>query len=217
MKLNGKEVRIVAPPTNTSRSTNYVEERGYVYLHHGDIYAISLSNRTSENNDASVKIDGKEIGTWRIAANSSGTIERPAEDRGCFTFYEIDSIEALQTDLVSVPKEDLGLVQVTFVPEKIEVPCRSGLPAIENYSGSKGLRGGRGQSIDPRIKRERGAGGTGLSGRSSQEFGFARPMELDPDRAVTVSLRLVAAKPSEPRALRAVGGPIANSVPPPVS
>jgi hypothetical protein len=235
MELNGKEVNIVVPLSSNRSTTNYLEEEGYVYLKHGDVYAISLANKINEENDVSIKIDGKEVGVWRLSANSSGRIERSIDDRGCFTFYELGSSEAVQTDLVSVPKEELGLIQVTFIPEKVS--RHPGVPAVDmdcSYRGSKGIsegfkggerggstdlsfqssRGGRGQSIDSGMRR--GAGGTGLSGRSNQEFGRALPMELDYDRAVIISLRLVAIKLNEPKPLRAVSSVIANHVPPPV-
>jgi hypothetical protein len=230
MQVNNKIAKIVPP---SLRTVGYTENKGYVYLHHGDVYAIQVGNKTNENNDVTIEIDGKEVGTWRLAAYASGVIERSADDRGCFTFYELESEEAIQTDLVSVNKEDLGLVKVTFIPEKQQ---HQGLPTIDMYSGSKSIGGmkgggrggstenlsyqsnryGSGQSADSRGM-TRGAGGTGLSGRSSQEFGRAQPMELDHDRTVVINLRLVAKPKNEPRPLRAVSRAISNEVPPPVN
>jgi hypothetical protein len=244
MYLEKKAVRIITPhDTRTQDALGnkelwcafaYREENGYVYLDHGDVYAIELTNDTHEKNDVTIEIDGKAVGTWRLNAKTTTTIERSADDRGLFTFYEIGSAEAIQTDLDSVPKEDLGLIKVTFIPEKSN---HMGIPVVEFYSGSKGIGGmkggdrggstenlsyqskryGSGQSADSSRGMTRGAGGTGLSGRSSQEFGRAQPMELDYDRTVIINLRLVAKPKNEPRPLRAVSRTISNEVPPPVN
>jgi hypothetical protein len=243
MYLEKKAVRIITPhDAATQKALDnkelwaafvYKEEDGYVYLDHGDVYVIELTNDTNEKNDVTIEIDGKEIGTWRLNPKTTGTIERSADDRGQFTFYEIGSTEAIQTDLGFVTKEDLGLIKVTFIPEK---PNHMGVPVVDFYSGSKGIGGmkgggrggstenlsyqsklyGSGQSADSRGI-TCGAGGTGLSGRSSQEFGHAQPMELDHDRTVVINLRLVAKPKNEPRPLRAVSHTISNDVPPPVN
>jgi hypothetical protein len=237
MRLGQKEVKLIRPGSGWSCNLYNEDENGYVSMEHGDVYAIELTNNTHENNDVTIEIDGKEIGTWRIGANITGIIERSTNDRGQFTFYELGSTEAIQTDLGSVTKEDLGLIKVTFIPEKPN-HMDIGIPVVDFYSGSKGIGGmkggggrggstenlsyqsnryGSGQSVDSSRGMTRGAGGTGLSGRSSQEFGHAQPMELDHDHTIVINLRLVAKPKNEPRPLRAVSRTISNDVPPPVN
>ena len=222
MQLNKKEVRIVAP--NTNYATNpYIEDgQGYVHMNHGDVYGIWLRNYTHEDNDVIIEIDGKEIGGWRLVAHQGATIEHPADDSGQFTFYEIGSHEAQKVGLTSIARSDLGLVKVTFIPEKIK---RREIPTIDtrSYSGAKGgdaMKGAFHESFSPAPRstlNTRSAGGTGLSGRSDQVFGTAGAIERDYDRQVIINLRLVAKPSDEPRPLRAVNSIVSNSVPPPVN
>lgn len=231
MRLSQKEVRIVAPRNHNRVANPYIEdEHGYVYMGHGDKYEIWLENSTSENNDVIIEIDGKEVGGWRLTPYQRATIERPADDSGQFTFYEIGSSEAQKIGLGSIARSDLGLVKITFIPEK---PHHHGIPAIDlqSYSGAKGggaMKGGDfhesftsgsrggGQSVDLNT-RTRSAGGTGLSGRSDQQFGRAGAIDRDYDRQVIINLRLVAKPSDEPRPLRAVNLTVSNLVPPPVN
>ena len=180
---------------------------GYVLLPHGDTYGLCLRNSHDNRCDARVEIDGKHQGTWRINANGSITIDRPAHDDGLFTFYKANSAEGSQIGL-EVGDSNLGLVKVTFTPEKTRsfesgwggvVQGRAG--GASAYSdGSKGL-GSRGFS----------AGGTGLSGQSSQQFGTAAEMDLDYSKSTTIHLRLVV-RNNEPRPLTSYS----NQVPPPI-
>lgn len=233
MRLAQKEARILGSvPAGWGADAHHPheDEHGYVYLQHGDVYRIFLKNHTGENNDVIVEIDGKEVGGWRLYPYQTITLERPADDSGKFTFYEIGSSEAQKVGLGSIARSDLGLVRVTFIPEE---PKHHGIPAVDttrSYSGTKGLierggdfresfspgsRGGAGgQSVNLNT---RSAGGTGLSGRSNQQFGTADPIDRDYDRQVIISLRLVAKPSDEPRPLRAVNATVSNLVPPPVN
>lgn len=199
------------------------DEHGYVYLQHGDVYRISLKNHTDKRNDVVVEIDGKEVGGWRLESYQTATIEHPANDSGRFTFYELGSSEAQKIGLSSIARTDLGLVKVTFIPEK---PRHHGIPAVDIdrrfYSGTKGdwsesfSSGSRGSGQNVSLSR-RSAGGTGLSGRSDQRFGQADAIDRDYDRQVIINLRLVAKSSNEPRPLLAVSLTVSNSVPPPVN
>lgn len=228
MRLSQKEVRIVAPKNHNYACNPYIEdEQGYVHLRHGDIYEIALANDSREDCDVVIEIDGKEIGTWRLDAYCKGLIERGVGDTGRLTFYEIGSSEAQKVGLDSIARSDLGLVKVTFIPEKI---IRREIPTVDtrSYSGAKGLieRGGDfresfssgsrcgGQSVNLNTRR---AGGTGLSGRSNQKFGQAEAIDRDYDSQVVINLRLVAKPSDEPRPLRAVNSTVSNLVPPPVN
>lgn len=243
MLLGSKEVTIL--PAASSSQTRYLEDGdGYVYLSHGDVYQIKVRNGSPENCGVSIEIDGKKVGAWRVNAYYSGTIERSVDDEGRFTFYELDSDEATKSDLTSVAKNELGLVKVTFIPEKA-VAEHPGMPVIDMYPGSSvggmkgegsygsienqnrgmptrgaesysGSRGGAGGQSVASGSRGRSAGGTGLSGRSSQQFDRVEQMDLDYDRVTVINLRLVAKPNDEPRPLRAVSSIMSNLVPPAV-
>lgn len=237
MRLAQKEALIFAPDTTAWNEVRKVEhpyenEHGYVRLQHGDVYRIGLRNHSNENNDVIIEIDGKEIGGWRLEAYQTATIEHPADDSGQFTFYELGSSEAQKVGLSLIDRSDLGLVKVTFIPEKFK---HRGIPAIDTrpYPGVKGAgemncsdwqqesfsfgeRGGGagGQSVNLNT---RSAGGTGLSGRSNQQFGTAGSIDRDYGRQVIINLRLVAKPSNEPRPLRAASLIVSNLVPPPIN
>lgn len=236
MRLGQKEARILGLiPAGWGADGHHPheDEHGYVYLQHGDVYRILLKNHTDERNDVIIEIDGKEVGGWRLESHQTATIEHPVGDSGQFTFYELGSTEAKKVGLSSIERSYLGLVKVTFIPEKFK---HREIPAINtttSYSGAKGggavkggdwqqesfsfgeRRGGDGgQSLDVNT---RSAGGTGLSGRSHQQFGKAGAIDRDYDRQVIINLRLVAKPSNEPRPLRAVNSTVSNSVPPPVN
>jgi phage terminase large subunit-like protein len=89
---------------------------GYVEMSHGQTYSLRLHNYHPRRCDATVSIDGKPIGTFRIAPNSSIVLERPQNDQGKFTFYKSDSPEGKLAE--GIGESDRGLVTVTFVLEK---------------------------------------------------------------------------------------------------
>jgi hypothetical protein len=233
MYLAQKEARILAPrPTTgdddlTKVKQPYEDEHGYVYLQHGDVYRICFRNHSDKNNDVIIEVDGKEIGCWRLKAYQTATIEHPVDDSGKFTFYELGSSEAQKIGLNSISRADLGLVKVTFIPEK---PKHHRIPAIDTFPlGAKGIGAtkggdwsesfssgshGGGQSVNLNT---RSAGGTGLSGKSEQQFGTAGAIDRDYDRQTVINLRLVAKPSNEPRPLRSVNLTVSNPVPPPAN
>lgn len=168
---------------------------GYVEMRHGTIYMLALHNGRDVRCDAKVSIDGKEIATWRIEPNQTIKLERPANDNGCFTFYELGTTEAQQAQLQNT--SDLGLIAVTFTPEvkvirpvhthTYSVPIKDweftstcfDLPVASTYSSSTTMRS---------------AGGTGLSGSSNQVYGVASGIEYDYSQQTTIYLRLVGVK-----------------------
>jgi hypothetical protein len=233
MYLAKKEARILAPRSTiwgddlTQVKQPHEDERGYVYLQHGDVYRICLRNHSDENNDVIVEVDGKEIGCWRLKAFQTAIIERSVDDLGQFTFYEIDSSEAQKIGLKAIARTDLGLVKVTFIPEK---PRHSGIPTSDIFhpsaksngtincsdwskNSSSGSRGS-GQSVNLNMH---SAGGTGLSGRSEQRFGLAGAIDRDYENQVIINLRLISKPSNEPRPLQAVNSTVSNLVPPPVN
>lgn len=185
---------------------------GYVALEHGTQYSISLAiltdwvSKSVQRANAQITIDGIDIGTWRVTSGRMTTIEHGVDDDGKFTFYRADSREAIAVGFDSVNRNQLGLIVVTFTPEMI---------TSRPQQISKSITRGSLNEYDENTTRGgHSAGGTGLSGRSNQEFDYAENMITDPSKAVTISLRLVCdsqRNDNEPRPLRG------NPVPPPIA
>jgi hypothetical protein len=162
----------------------------YVEMRHGQTYSLSMRNDRSVPCDAVVNIDGQSVGTWRINAHSSIRIERPADKARLFTFYKLGSSESHQAGLSD--DDSLGLVSVEFIPAKPAPEVMRGWgqtkgfdsppDAYESYGAKGGSFGGPSRS----------AGGTGLSGASSQQFTTASALDYDRANAFTIHLRLVA-------------------------
>ena len=190
-------------------------DNGYVELRHNTEYALRLRNDRNVAADAVVRIDGLEIGTWRIPAHQSILIERPANVDRKFTFYKLGSVEGNQAGLER--NSDLGLISVDFIPAKQVVrafapqtfgnPCTKGGDLEDigaSYdTSSKGVGNTRSYS----------AGGTGLGDRSNQRFGQAQAIDRDYANQVTINLRLVAVDEPAIVSLRsAVSSPVPPSV-----
>ena len=221
MYLNSVSVKVIGGSERTS---------GFVEIAHGTQYSISLRNDHDVRCNAEVNIDGKNIGTFRLAANSTIRLERKPDDNGRFTFYRLGSEEATKSELGSVSTSDLGLLKVVFTPE---------IKPVTTYTHHYGTYTteplGDGTTDAPYIWRDtvtcKGSsvsftanycstqdcapGGTGLSGHSDQGFIEVADMCLDYSKQTTIHLRLVeASKTNEPRPLT----PVMNSspIPPPV-
>jgi hypothetical protein len=186
MKLNDFEV--VIPEGDET-------EVGYICLKHGMQYSIKLRNHSERLRcNATVKMDGSAVGTWRVDRSDTITIERPVHDSGRFTFYQEGTPEAAKANIRAT--EELGLISVLFRPEKgKQASLFMAGPSIQCMAGPRPFA----------------AGGTGLSGKSAQQFDEAEEIEIDDDRAVTIHLRLVAIQ-NEPRPLF----PLETSIPPAV-
>lgn len=89
---------------------------GYVGMLHNTPYSLLLRNRLRVRCDAEVVIDGTPVGTWRINGNDEIRIERPVNDTGHFTFFEVGSREAHIAGITASPEN--GLISVTFKPEQ---------------------------------------------------------------------------------------------------
>ncbi len=188
MLLNGFSVRIA----------NGVEESsGYVSMRHGQVYQIQLRNNNSRRCDAQIEVDGKVVGVWRLNAYQSSQLEHPAHDEGKFTFYKLGTQEA-QSAQLSASDPNLGLIKVTFTPEKEVRPATVSV----GYSGTATYRGlGDTYSSDvysmPKgidmsfTSQSRSSGGTGLSGHSNQQYGQAAEIEYDYSGQTVIHLRLV--------------------------
>ncbi len=188
---------------------------GYVEMEHGAKYRLSLHNGRDARCDAYIEVDGKHVGTWRLAARQSITLERPAHDPGQFTFYAVGTIEATQAKLQE-GDPNLGLVRVTFTPEggarPLTVTPHYPPPSLPYHTGpdrwphpwpwrptyisvggsATDAASGSMPIMASCSAQSHSAGGTGLSGHSAQEFGSAYAIEYDLSQQTVIHLRLVA-------------------------
>jgi len=202
MFSHGYSVRIVGGREVSNGS-------GYVKIGDQDRYSISLRNTHDTRCDAQVTIDGECVGTWRIPANSSIHIERPADTAQLFMFLKRESSLGIKGELDRISKEKLGLISVTFTPEyltpmvtvqKVYRESSSRLcddvrweyyadtsPSFNNCE--KAVTTQEVTSTSPLDNVS--AGGTVLTGCSHQTFTYADDILLDHDSAVVINLRLV--------------------------
>lgn len=176
-------------------------ENGYVSVTHGQIYTLMLRNDHDTRCDAKVFIDGKEIGTFRIKAKGSFEITRPSSDSGCFTFFEMGTSEFSQGGIAT--NQDLGLISVRFTPEKKQQTAFA-IQKEPNVFFSGPTR--RSAMASNHI-----AGGTALTGESSQSYTNADRLILDYASAHTINLRLVAEAKAEAIEIR----PLVSATPVP--
>jgi hypothetical protein len=203
---------------------------GYVELRHGQQYVLVLHNGRQTRCDAHVEIDGKHVGTFRLGARTTLTLERPAHDNGRFTFYRLGSPEARAVQL-SANDPNLGLVRVVFTPELIAPAtyvynvwtypntyqpspytyATAGNPDAPIQTLTSGV-----SEVPVTYRTTRGitsgalrsAGGTGLSGHSAQHFHDAEVLTLDYSQQTTIHLRLVEVNHEGPRPLTAYSTPV---------
>jgi hypothetical protein len=91
-------------------------ESGYVEMRHGSTYKLRLRNDRSVPCDATLEIDGKDMGSFRIGPHGKILIERPANESKKFTFFKSDTREARQSGQAGVAFDAKGLIKVTFRP-----------------------------------------------------------------------------------------------------
>lgn len=180
---------------------------GYVQMEHGEQYRIALSNNTYIRCEAQLFIDGKEIGTWRLGSFDRIILERPPDDRACFTAYLLHSKEGRQVELED--NADLGLIKAVFTPELIEPQPR---PVAKGGAQTYATLGTHWEETASGAEYEAvyfasampsaaAPMGTGLSGHSDQEFRTVESLKLDYGKAVTLYLRLMNTR-DEPRPLK---------------
>jgi len=183
---------------------NYEETHGgYVLMAHGTKYAIFLRNSNSLRAEAEVSIDGEFVGTWRLNPYTPMKIERPPSSKKQFTFFAEKSKEARQAQLESVSPQDLGVVSVKFIPEKRPSPVFT--KGENSIPVSMGITRG-----------DIGAGGTGLSGHSSQEYVHVGSIDRNENNSVTIELRLIHDKAVENNDVEPLRRRKVFSAPPPV-
>ena len=214
------------------------KQDGYVEMQHGQQYTIYMHNYHDTRCDAEVVVDGKNIGTFRIDAQSSIHLERPEDDEGRFTFYKEGTSEARCAQIVSW-KSDNGLVSVMFKPEKKQQQVKivehhhyydrylwpiyppyyppyfwsntsTAGPLTFSHSTGKTLSSNFvGASMSDVPMASPGA--TGLSGHSDQSFYHVSGLDYDEGRVITINMRLVCVESvryDEPRPLRGRATPV---------
>jgi hypothetical protein len=160
---------------------------GYIQMKHGTQYTVLLQNESNRRCDAEVYLDDRQVGIWRLDPYGTARIERPVHDRGRFTFYQVDTPEAIQAGITE--NSNTGLIRVLFKPERIINKV------ADSFSTARAV-----------------AGGTGLSGYSEQQFTTVAALDYAPADFTTINLRLIAIF-DEPRPLFIHSTP----VPPPVT
>lgn len=162
---------------------------GYVRIGNGAEYSLTLWNYRDVRCDAMVEIDGEDVGTFRVRPYGTARIERPVHAARRFTavFSGTPEADAAQIDESS---PDLGLIKVTFTPEKKPdiVPLAKSTLESNPWRGSGGenfflaASAGGGQSLGV---------GTGLGRASGQRFSTAEHIEYDLDQRTVIHLRLI--------------------------
>lgn len=216
---------------------------GYVELEHDTQYAISLRSYRDVPCQVQVRVDGKEVGLFKIERNGHLQLDRSVDDQGRFTFYRTGTPEFEQSQLSQVSSSDLGLVQAIFTPEKYPIvvehhqyyhhydwepkklwPANASYTVLDAGTPVTMLgvtsHGGSGTTtwtnVTPTASYNnsgRAAGGTGLSGHSHQEFVPGHIGALDYSQQTQISLRLIA-KNSVSEGPRPLLS-VANPIPPP--
>jgi len=185
---------------------------GYVEMKHNTQYTLVLHNHRNVRCDAKVEIDGKHQGDFRINANSTINLERPAHDTGRFTFYKLGSNEANQSKLNKVSRGKLGLVQVTFVPENVSTDCPD-ISTCDTTGTTRTVYKSYNFNFCHNVE---STGGTGLSDNSSQFFKTVYQLHYDYSQRTIIHLRLVAVEESScnygPRPLSQYSSPIPPSM-----
>jgi len=112
VSLNNYGVSIISP--NVKRFM--VGKYNYFSLPNLSTYKIKLINNHTTRCDAYVKIDGEDVGAWRIAPFDSITIERPANINRKFVFIKENSYIAEHAGVERYDSNN-GLITVVFKPE----------------------------------------------------------------------------------------------------
>lgn len=207
--LNGFSVTIPESYSETSE--------GHVGLRHGQNFKVRLHNGHrgpygSVPCDATIILNGKDVGTFRVKAGQTTIIERPANDTGKFTAYQEDSYEAAAIG-IDRNSDDLGLIEVIFRPGNQKIrwipPAVSATWNSYDYDGYSGQPVYRGISSECCAKScsfsEPVGMGIGLSGHSNQLFHEVEDLDYN-EPATRIYLRLVkeSFERSGPRPLRSV-------------
>lgn len=170
----------------------------YIALKHNSEYSLELSNHSYNRCDASVMIDGRSVGKFRIQPHNTIHIERPSSHKKKFVFLQENSGDAYRAGITEGRYAN-GAVSVTFFPEKtiyrsydltneVSDSLSFGTGTRQSYSlGSKNASSFNYMSVN-----SLSAGATALGDRSTQSFTSVSPLtEIDYDRRKTITFRMV--------------------------
>ena len=177
---------------------------GYVVLDHSETYTLELINHDPRcRAEATVQIDGKEVGTWRLSASQTIRIERPVNEAKMFTFYHDGTDQSRTAGIVTGDSEN-GHIAVTFVAEKerslyMESDSFRSAPLVNSFGATAAYC----------------SGGTGLSGHSNQTFRTVSGLDKDRSTTTTIHLRLVGDSGIHPLQSIHTNPPLSNPIPVP--
>jgi hypothetical protein len=178
-----------------SRNTRLVRINGYKYLAlpHESEYKIRMFNDHNNRVNAEVKIDGEEVGTWRIEPRTFITISRPADNKRKFVFVAEGSREGNMGG-VKKGRGANGLIEVKFIPEmildNISYICNDDSSCLSRRSGNLSATNNMSYGIKNNSL-SFSSGGTVLGGHSRQNYGTAGSMILDYKNEITKVVRLI--------------------------
>lgn len=215
-------------------------DSGHVGLAPAAHYQIRLMNHLARRCDVDVAVDGKAIGTFRLNAHGSASLDGPPDDaaHGKFTFFEVGSDEAHAAGQSGIANQERGLIVATFKPERPYVhvapamlvgrsepeqtwaPYRKGGPSGQHCNSNDGggavLRSAVSASYSTQGA-QYAAGVTGVSGYTDQRFVNCGPIVYDENEITTITVRLgVDRAVAAVRPLQAAPKHRANPVPDPV-
>ncbi len=185
LEENGFGVRVIAKRGGEDVIDR--NDRMYVGLDSGTEYQLELINNRNTMCDALVELEGERVGMWRIYAQDSIIIERPADTKRKFTFFDEDSPEVRSAGIRRGGSAN-GLVKVVFYP-KIEPTF-----IYETAREAEGIF----QKSAPQalgLRTEYTSGSTVLGDKSRQEFRVIpplRPDEIEWSETTEILFRLVA-------------------------
>jgi hypothetical protein len=171
-------------------------------LDHGTEYKICIVNHDPKlKASASVMVDGKSVGKFRINENNKITIDRPIHTARKLTFYSVDSKEG---DMANLSTDNIHLGDIVInvrmeKPRQREVSFTESFDTVYGYDGVDG--GAYHRSV--KFKNCGGSGlvsnctgGTGLGGRSNQRFVDAPDIDLQSDPIIIKAKIVLANRPA---------------------
>lgn len=188
--VNSFSVKVIAPNQDKLNRNGY----NYVALNNGTEYKLNLINNRSTDAMAQVFLEGNDIGTWFIPANSNITIDRPSNIARKFTFFTETDYRAQQANVI-VGDSSNGLIKVIFYPKKQYISTISTFYPISPYRSSFVPSSLSIKPSSPRsLTNEYKSGATVLGSNSDQTFGKKerfRDDEIDWDNKTEIVIRLI--------------------------
>jgi hypothetical protein len=203
-------------------------------LENNTTFRVNLINTGPTEADVALKVDGNQIGIYRVPAHTTFGIERSEKDSRAMIFVREESQEAREIGAVTGASNN-GLIEATFKPRKKreivmynssnssvrskqnleydcdgEEGCFGDLETLryKTEKGPFGVKGGPRLAAQEFSASQRsqdvvvGGGAVALGGNTSQTFRTIPDIpesEIDQNRVVTFSVRLLAVENTPPR------------------